>query len=188
MPSESTFSVKLFYSYSHADGQHRDTMESALALLRNQDGVLDDWSDQKIRPGQNISNTIKEKIRNSDICIFLMSQDFLASGACREEWRLAGEVPSVTRVPIILSDCPWKDMDNAASVKALPKDGKPIKSFGKRETAWKQIYDGLKGLINDLRANFEVRTEFREEVEKTEFLSTKHVGLQSIFVFPQLSL
>ena len=187
MSSQSKFTVKLFYSYSHVDEQHREKMERALTLLREQDGILDDWSDQKIRPGQNISKAIRGQIKKSDICVFLLSQDFIASEACREEWRLAGEKPSITRVPIILSDCSWKDMEGVPLLKALPKDGKPVKNFGRRETAWNQVYEGLKTVIKGLRENFEVRPEFREEIGKTEFLSKKHVDIQSIFIFPQLS-
>ena len=187
MSSKSRFAVNLFYSYSHKDKVHREKMQKALTLLRTQEGILDDWSDEEILPGQNITKEIEERIKTSDICVFLLSHDFIASEACREEWKLAGEIPSVTRVAVILSDCPWKDMDGVPELKALPNDGKPIKNFGRRETAWNQVYDGLKKLIKELRENFEVRTGFREEMEKTEFLSKKHVELQSIFVFPRLS-
>ena len=187
MTSKSDFKVNLFYSYSHKDKQHREKMQKSLTLLRDQEKILDDWSDEEILPGQHITKAIEERIKKSDICVFLLSHDFIASEPCREEWKLAGEIPSVTRVAVILSDCPWKDMDIVPQFKALPKDGKPIKNFGRRETAWNQVYDGLKKLIKELRENFELRSVFREEMEKTEFLSKKHVELQSIFVFPRLS-
>ena len=47
MNSQSGFTIKLFYSYSHKDAQHREKMEKSLTLLRDQDGILDDWSDQQ---------------------------------------------------------------------------------------------------------------------------------------------
>ena len=187
MSSQSKFTVKLFYSYSHKDGQHREKMQRSLTLLREQYGILDDWSDHFIRPGQDISKAIREKIKKSDICVFLLSQDFIASEACREEWRLASEVPSIIRVPVILSDCSWKDMEGVPQLKALPNDGKPVKSFGRRDDAWNQIYDGLKTVIKELGENFEIISDFREKMEKTEFLSKERIGLQSIFVFPRLS-
>ena len=124
MSSQPNFTVKLFYSYSHRDEQHRQRMETSLSLLRDQDGILDEWSDHKILPGQNIPAKIKEQIKLSDICVFLMSQDFLASEACKEEWHLAGQVPSIVRVPVILSECSWKDMDGVSQFMALPNDAK----------------------------------------------------------------
>lgn len=55
MSPQSKFTIKLFYSYSHKDQQHREKMEKSLTLLRDQDGILKDWSDQQILPGQHIS-------------------------------------------------------------------------------------------------------------------------------------
>lgn len=187
MTSQLKFTIKLFYSYSHKDEQHRERMERSLVLLRDQDGVLDDWSDHRILPGENIPKAIREQIKKTDICVFMLSQDFIASEACREEWRLAGEVPSVIRVPVILSECSWKDMEGVSQLKALPEDAKPIKSFGRRDQAWNHVYDGLRNLIGKLRESFTIRPEFREEMEKTEFISKDRVGLASIFVFPRLS-
>ena len=55
MSSRPKFTVKLFYSYSHKDYQHREKMEKSLTLLRDQNGILKDWSDQQILPGEHIS-------------------------------------------------------------------------------------------------------------------------------------
>ena len=185
------FTIKLFYSYSHKDHQHREKMEKSLTLLRDQGGILKDWSDQQILPGLHISESIRKRMKDTDIFVFLLSPHFIASKECRKEWlqacQIANERPSVIRVPIILSDCSWKDMAGMSQLKALPKDGKPIKSFQNKEKAWQQVYEGLKDLIEQLRATFTIKEEFREEMEKTEFLSQKHISLQSIFVFPRLS-
>ena len=108
MSSQSKFTVKLFYSYSHKDSQHREKMERALTLLREQDGILRDWSDQEILPGQNISNKIREQMQKTQIFVFLLSQDFIASEECRKEWKFACEMADekqpIIRVPIILSE------------------------------------------------------------------------------------
>ncbi len=191
MSPQSKFTIKLFYSYSHKDQQHREKMEKSLTLLRDQDGILKDWSDQQILPGQHISEKIREQIMETDIFVFLLSQDFIASEPCREEWSLASKIaserPSIIRVPIILSECSWKHMEGMSQLKALPKDGKPIKNFQDKETAWQQVYEGLRELIEELRKTFTIRDVFRKEMERTDFLSQEHVRLQSIFVFPTMS-
>ena len=191
MSSKSKFSVKLFYSYSHKDILYREQMELSLALLRDQDGILDDWSDHKILPGQKISERIEERMRESDIFVFLLSKEFIASGECRKEWKFACELakkkPSIHLVPIILSDCSWKDLNGMSGLKALPDDATPVKEFPNEDVAWNQIYNGIKILIEHLKSTFTVKTDFREEIEKTEFISQGHINIQDIFVFPNLS-
>ena len=77
-------------------------------------------------------------------------------------------------------------MEGMSQLKALPNDGKPIKSFQNKETAWLQVYEGLKGLIEKLRETFTIRDDFRQEMEATDFLSQEHISLQRIFVFPNM--
>ena len=191
MSSKSGFTIRLFYSYSHIDSRHREKMEESLTLLGEQDGILKDWSDRQILSGQHISERIQEKMKDTDIFVFLLSPSFIASKECRKEWlqarQIANQRPSVVLVPIILSDCSWKDMDGMSQLKALPKDGKPISNFPNKDTAWQQVYEGLRDLIEEFRGAFTIRDEFRKEMEKTGFLSQKHISLQSIFVFPRLS-
>ena len=72
----SSLSVRLFYSYSHSDTQHKNAMETTLASLRRH-SYLADWSDIRILPGQSISTTLRDKLAESDIIAFLLSPDFL---------------------------------------------------------------------------------------------------------------
>ena len=191
MSSQSRFTIRLFYSYSHKDRKHQEKMERTLTLLRDQDGILKDWSDRQILPGQTIPKKIQENIKDTDIFAFLLSPHFIASTECRREWlqarQIANERSSIVLVPIILSDCSWKDMEGMSQFKALPEDGRPIKKFRDKDTAWQQVYSGLRNLIEQLKNTFTLRGEFRQEMEKTEFLSQNHINLQSIFVFPRLS-
>ena len=190
MQEQSSFSVKLFYSYSHKDAKHKEEMEKYLSLLRNQDKILKTWSDECIRPGQNISASIIKEIESSDIIVFLLSQEFIASKACMEEWHrscdIAKKKPHVIRIPIILSECTWKKVNGMPDLKALPKDGTPIIEYEHASKAWNQIYDGLKDIIEDLRNQFTMKETFRKEMEKTEFFSQENIKLSDIFVFPSI--
>ena len=183
------FHANLFYSYSHKDAQHRNEMEKALSLLQRKN-LLKDWSDQKILPGQTISKEIKEKMDSADILVFLLSRDFIASDACMEEWeyakQLSAEGKPIFRIPIILRDCSWEDLLSDDDIKALPYDANPVASDDE-DTAWKQVYEGIKDVINQLRSTFTPKWQFIEEMEKTDFVSQDHVRLQDIFIFPTLS-
>ena len=119
----STFHANLFYSYCHKDEKYRESMETSLSLLKRE-GLLDDWSDQKILPGQSISQKIEEKINEADIMVFLVSQHFIASDACMQEWERAQQIgvdKLIFRIPIILTACAWEDMLSGDDLKALPR-------------------------------------------------------------------
>ena len=191
MKSNSTpFHANLFYSYSHKDAQHRDDMETALSLLKK-DNLLEDWSDLNILPGETISKEIRKNMDEADILVFLLSPDFIASDECMKEWKyakqLVAEGKSIFRIPIILRDCSWKDLLRNDNIKALPKDGTSVANFDGKDTAWQQVYEGIRAVINQLRETFTPKSEFISEMEKTDFVSLEHVKLQDIFVFPTLS-
>ncbi len=127
----------------------------------------------------------------SDIFVFLLSPDFINSNACKEEWKyakqLADEGKPVFRIPIILRDCAWIDFLGDDDIKVLPNDGEPVANFDQEDTAWMQVYNGIKIVINELRCAFSPKFEFIRDFEKTDFYSLEHVKLQDIFVFPTLT-
>ena len=185
-----TFQANLFYSYSHRDARYRQNMEDALAQLRTE-GLLKDWLDLNILPGRSISEKIREKMDESDIFVFLLSRDFISSNECMKEWQYAKQLSVegklIFRIPIILRDCPWQDLLGEDDVKALPDDGKPVANFDSEDTAWLQVYDGIKAVVNQLRETFIPKSEFIAKMEESDFAAQQHIKLQDIYVFPTLS-
>ena len=59
-------------------------METSLAALKR-DGLLQQWSDQQILPGQGIPSEIRAKMEEADIIVFIFSPDFIASEECMKE-------------------------------------------------------------------------------------------------------
>ncbi len=185
-----SFTADLFYSYCHKDAQYRDSMEKALALLKS-DGLLKDWHDQNILPGQSISQEIKQKMDRASILVFLFSHEFFASEECMREWTYAKEIASpdhpVFRIPVILKPCPWEEVLRDDDVKALPTDAIPIESFSSADAAWTDVYSGIKAVVTHLRETFTPKPDWLRDMEHTEFLSQQRIKLQDIFVFPNLS-
>lgn len=181
--------TRLFYSYSHRDAEHQDSIERALSLLRKE-GVLADWSDRSIPPGRSISANVRSELDKADVICFLLSQHFIASDECMKEWHRAKarseKDSSVVRIPIVLSDCAWKDLLRGDDLKALPRDGKSIVSYSDPSTAWQQVYDGLKSVIEMQRRTFAPRSEFLQAMEETDLISQDHISLSQIFVFPNV--
>ena len=180
------FTVRLFYSYSHKDSRHRKDMDDTLSLLKRQ-GLLTSWSDLDIVPGQSISNSIREQMDNVDIMAFLFSRHFIASDACMKEWYDAQRSSRpLVRIPIVISDCQWKTVLDDDDIKALPKDGNPVVSFSNQDTAWQEIFDGIKAVIEKLRTTYTPKNEYRQTIESLEFPSNRRILIQDIFVFPSL--
>ena len=184
------FQVRMFISYNHVDADYRETMEKALALFF-QGGVIQKWSDQHILPGQNLSSEIHENMNDSRVFVFLLSPDFIASQYCMQEWRYAAELAAcgkeISRLPVILRPCAWQDMLGDDDVKALPNDGKPISTFENEDLGWKQVYDGIKTVVEHLRQTFTPKKDFIKEVNHTDFLSQSHLKLQDVFEFLNLT-
>lgn len=182
--------VKLFYSYSHDDVEHKKDMETTLAALKHE-GFLEDWSDTEIVPGTSISDAIREQLPSCDIVVFLLSKSFLASSACRKEWELAKTLVSnghvIYRVPIIVRDCDWKRFLDKDDVKALPVDGKPIVEYKSRDTAWQEINEGIRVIIDQVRSDFSIKDEYLKDVQSADLPTENEVKLDQIFVFPRLT-
>lgn len=182
--------LKLFYSYCHLDDNFRSDMESALSLL-NRNKMIDQWSDRQIVPGQKISTEIERELRSADIVTFLVSRDFLNSNPCLEEWKFAKTLAKTSGkklISVIIRDCSWKDFDDMSDYLALPNDGKAVDSWGSKDSAWKNVYDGFKAVVEDIRSTFLVRDEFLKEISTIEFCSQSHesIQLEDVFVFPRL--
>ena len=187
---QSSLPVQLFYSYSHKDARFRNAMEKSLALLKK-NKLLQDWCDQQILPGKNISPEVRQRMKQANIIVFLFSPDFIASDECRYEWEyakgLASDSKILCRIPIILRDCPWKDFLGGDDLKALPTDGVPVAQFDDHDKAWLQVYEGIKAVVNELRLTFTPKKDFLKEIDKSDFLSENHLNLKDVFVFLRLT-
>ena len=181
--------MKLFYSYSHKDSKYREAMERSLAQLKRE-ALLQDWSDQAILPGHSISAQVEHHLTSSDVIVFLLSQEFIASDECAKEWERAKTIAAgrtdVVRIPIVLEPCAWLPFLQGEDLKALPTDGKPVSSFRPHSVAWDQVYHGIADVLNALRNTFTVDPSFIEETKRTDFYSDRRIELPEIFIFPRL--
>ena len=53
-------------------------------------------------------------------------------------------------VAVILNDCQWRHTE-IAQLQLLPKDGKPVKSWRQRDSAWKIVADAVRQAAEDIR-------------------------------------
>jgi lambda repressor-like predicted transcriptional regulator len=138
--------TKLFISYSHRDERHREQLVTHLAGLRRQ-GVIADWHDRKIVPGQEWRDAIDQNLDAADCVLLLISSDFLASDYCYSiEMQRTLEKHREGRVlviPVIVRPADWQHTP-LADLQALPKDAKPVVEWPRRDRAWLSVTEGLR--------------------------------------------
>lgn len=141
--------TKLFFSYSHADEQLRDTLEKHLAGLKRQ-CFLDTWHDRRIRAGDDLHGAIAQELEEADIILLLVSADFLASDYCYDvEMQRAIERHNAGQsrvIPVILRPCDWHDAP-FGKLMAAPKDGRPVTSWPDLDDAFLDIVRAIKAAI-----------------------------------------
>lgn len=188
--------LKIFISYSHNDEKDIDEFIKYIAPLKTK-GLIEDWYDRKIIAGKEYQDKIDNNLADADIICLFISANFLSSKACMEEKKSAFELmkkKGIAVAPIVLSQCGWLDDEDIHTLLALPTDGKAISSFESSDTAWNDVYNGLKKIIhNEIKIKqLKITDVFSDFLQYTELLSRAHsqkekVLLEDIFVYPELS-
>jgi hypothetical protein len=144
--------TNVFFSYSHKDEEHRDRLETHLALLKRQ-GIIEAWHDRRIGAGTEWKAAIDANLAEAQIVLLLISPDFLASDFCYDvEVKRAIErhAAGATRVvPIIVRACDWESAP-FAKLQALPKDAKPITKWSDPDEAWTDVARGIRKAVAEL--------------------------------------
>ena len=136
-PAEATHpsGVRVMLSYSHRDSRFREQLDKHLALLKRQ-RLITVWHDRELTAGRDFDRGIAKELAAADIILLLISADFMASDYCyTKEMATALErhVAGTARViPIILREVDWQH-GPFANLVALPLDGRPVTSWGRRE-------------------------------------------------------
>ena len=148
-------SYKVFISYSHADEKYREQLEKHLSTLKR-NKIISVWHDRKILPGINWTEEIDENLPDSEIVLFLISSDFIASEYCYAiEMKTAIEQYKRNKsliVPIIIRSCDWKDIE-IGQYQVVPTNGKPIILWKDKDEAWLDVVQQLKNLIKTFFPN-----------------------------------
>jgi tetratricopeptide (TPR) repeat protein len=144
--------------YARKDERLRGELDTHMAVLRGE-GVISLWHDRMILPGQEWHNVITENLKASRVFLLLVSPDFLASDYIQNTemdyaLKMHDEGQGVV-IPIILRKCQW-NRTRLKHLQALPKDGKPITLWSDRDTAWTDVAEGIRRLVDDLRAKYTV--------------------------------
>lgn len=141
---------KVFISYSHKDESYKEALDEHLAMLKRS-GIISAWNDRKIVPGSDWTNEISIHLEESTLILFLVSPSFLASDYCFDvEAKRAMEMHRSGRaqlIPILIRPCDWGACE-FSKLQAVPKDAKPISTWGNDDEAWLDAINGIKRHIS----------------------------------------
>lgn len=145
-------SIRLFISYAHPDEVYKDKLVKFLSAMKRQ-GIIDLWTDREITVGEQWDDEIKKGLQNSNVILFLISSDFMASDYINDveiaeaiRRHKAGEV---TIVPVIIRPSDFTSLP-LKKFQALPKNALPISKWQNEDEAFMDVVNGLKILIKKM--------------------------------------
>ena len=145
--------LELFYSYSQKDERLFKELEIHLKQLEDQ-GHIAGWHSCLISPGTDWRSKIRAHIHSADIILLLVSADFFVSDYYKSvELKQAIEERHFTGkariIPIILRECSWEGTI-IERLQPLPLTRKPVTLWSHRDSAWKQITQGIRQVVEEL--------------------------------------
>jgi hypothetical protein len=157
--------LKVFVSYAHRDERLREEVEKHLSALRRS-RIIATWCDHRITPGTELDQEIVDSLITSDLVLLLVSPDFMNSDYCylREmNCALRRHRAGQARViPIILRPVDWNKTP-IGKLLALPRDGKPVTSWSKRDEALLDVAKGVRRAIEEMQVGGSSRFPARKK-------------------------
>ncbi len=148
---QSQKAINIFYCYAHEDRKLRDELAKHLSSLRWQ-GLITDWHNFDISPGQERGKEITDHLDNADIILLLITPDFMASYDCYEvEMKRAIErhrAKTARVIPIHLRPVDWENAP-FSGLRALPTGTKFVTEWNNRDSAYKDISEGIKKVVGE---------------------------------------
>ena len=142
--------LKIFITYAHRNTSKKEELKTRLTFMEQQDEITI-WHDNEILPGDRWREAISNNLAESDILLYLVSADSLASKNCNKELSEAKKNTdkNITIIPIILEDCDWQ-RHKLSGIQALPDSGKPINEWQPKSTGWQSTVEGIRKVVKKI--------------------------------------
>ncbi len=152
---------RIFIAYARNDAHLLEKLRTPLSVLQNL-RRCEIFYDGEIKPGEHWDDRLKEELRQADIFILLVSDDFLTSDYVNQvelpkalELHQAGKA---TVLPVIVKECMWK-YTQISRFQIIAHNGRPIST--KRDGfAW--AAHKIVEVIESLSIRFSTRIEEAE--------------------------
>jgi len=146
--------ARVFVSYSHRDERQLNELRTHLSPLERLK-LIDTWYDRRIVAGEDFGEKINENLDSADIILLLVSPDFINSNYCYEK-EMARALERHGRrearvVPVIVRDVNWKVIPGLSKLTAVPKDGRPVPLWPRKDTAWRDVSERVQAILEAMR-------------------------------------
>ena len=149
--------LKVFISYAHKNTESKDRLVMALDVLGSE-GVIETWDESKIQPGERWRDAISNNLADSDMLLYLVSADSLASEYQNKELADALHNKDIRVVPVILEQCDWRNHE-LSDFEVLPYRGKPINKWDSESAGWQNVVEGVREVVDRIRSQSELSSE-----------------------------
>ena len=147
--------IEVFFSYAHVDEGLRNELAKHLSILERQ-GIIAGWHDRRIAAGTQWADEIDTHLQTAHVILLLVSADFLASNYCYDievkQAMARHEAGDARVIPIILRPVDWHHAP-FGKLQALPKDGRPVRSWPDPDEAFLDIALGIRTVAEELAQN-----------------------------------
>ena len=160
--------LKIFITYSHKNTESKDELKTHLAVLKNE-GIIEIWHDNEILPGDRWRDAISTNLAESDILLYLVSADSLASTNCNNELTIA-LYKNIRPIPIILERCDWPNHE-LSNFQALPDRGNPINEWEPESMGWHNAVEGIRKVVGKMQSQAEQKRLAELAFQRGDFLT-----------------
>jgi len=149
--------LKVFVSYAHGNYKLWDRLKVHLDILTNE-GLVKWWFDGKIRPGAEWNDAIRRELKEADIVVLMLSNQFFASryiqGMELKEAMRRQQAKEAEILPVLLEKSPafgkqaW--LRKLQTVPIVEGRLKPLNGFNPRVNGWNKVQEALRGMIGEV--------------------------------------
>ena len=158
--------LKGFISYSHENKKEKDRLIKFLDVME-QENVLKTWHDGDIIAGDAArQEDILKEVATSDLLLFLISADSLASEGCKKELEEALK-RDIKVIPILLEHCDWEHHQLSGN-EGLPDKFKPISKWEDKSEGWQNVVDGIRKAVEKIKSQTDPSSGRSEEDLRAE--------------------
>jgi hypothetical protein len=145
--------LPLFICYAHANERIVKQLIPSLKVLARRSYIAP-WRDTDLVAGEDWDETIKARLLEAEIVLYMVTRDFLASKYILEQERPLSMSQRANGkadvLPVLLRDCDCggEDFDK---LEVLPYKGKTLDSYQPHDKAWKLVQVGIQRAVERRR-------------------------------------
>jgi hypothetical protein len=150
---EAPDALNVFFSYSPVDDTYREGLEKQLVVLKHQ-GRIKWWYSGNVTGGKDEGTESLRHLNEAQIILLLISPDFMSSRFFSQELKQSEaryKAGAARVIPILLRPTEgWRETRPFGNLVPLPKDGRPIEAWSRRDQALYEVAKGIREVVDEL--------------------------------------